>query len=213
MPPLSPAIDKLPFYCPIPPALHPPADQLDADSVRWMVDYGICTPDSLLARINSGHVAAMMVPLADAGQPARHMGLFSDFCYWAYAWEDARDARLDLRPPAALTCHCQRLDRILDHPGPPPHESDPYCRSLWDLRRRLADLPGTEQALRVTEGMRRFIHGGHHWTRMRAAAPSPASTTTCSCAATTAPAAGWCPSTPSSAATSSRPRKRTTRSP
>ncbi|WP_406388978.1 hypothetical protein [Streptomyces sp. NBC_00211] len=178
-----------------------------------MVDYGICTPDSWLARINSGHVAAMMVPLADAGQPARHMGLFSDFCYWAYAWEDARDARLDLRPPAALTCHCQRLDRILDHPGPPPHESDPYCRSLWDLRRRLADLPGTEQALRVTEGMRRFIHGGHHWTRMRAAAPSPASTTTCSCAATTAPAAGWCPSTPSSAATSSRPRKRTTRSP
>lgn len=99
MPPLSPAIDRLPFYCPIPPAPQPRPETLDTDSVRWMVDYGICTPDSWLAKINSGHVAATMVPLAEAATPAQHMSLFSDFCYWAYAWDDARDARLDLRPP------------------------------------------------------------------------------------------------------------------
>ncbi|MFD4938310.1 terpene synthase family protein [Streptomyces virginiae] len=165
MPPLSPAIEKLPFYCPIPPTPHPPADQLDADSVRWMVDFGICTPDSWLAQINSGHVAAMMVPLHEDEGPARHLGLFSDFCYWAYAWDDARDARLDLRPPGALTSHCLRLDRILDHPGPAPHERDPYCQSLWDLRRRLADLADTDQALRVSDGTRRYIHGSYQWTR------------------------------------------------
>ncbi|MFJ3963200.1 terpene synthase family protein [Streptomyces sp. NPDC090036] len=105
----------------------------------------------------------MMVPLDDDGRPALHMGLFSDFCYW----DDARDARLDLRPPAALTSHCQRLDRILDHPETAPHESDPYCQSLWDLRRRLADLPDTDQTLRLNDGMPRFIHGGHHWTRVQ----------------------------------------------
>ncbi|MER6312498.1 hypothetical protein ABT237_01830 [Streptomyces sp. NPDC001581] len=167
MPPLSPAIEKLPFYCPIPPAPHPRAEDLDADSVRWMVDLGICTPDSWLAQINSGHVAAMMVPLHEDQDPARHLGLFSDFCYWAYAWDDARDARLDLRPPGALTSHCLRLDRILDHPGPAPHESDPYCQSLWDLRRRLAELPDTDQVIRVSEGTRRYIHGSYQWTRMQ----------------------------------------------
>lgn len=132
-----------------------------------MVDFGICTPDSWLARINSGHVAATMIPLHEGDHPARHLDLFSDFCYWAYAWDDARDARLDLRPPAAMTSHCLRLDRVLDHPGTAPLERDPYCRSLWDLRRRLADLPDTDQALRVTDGMRRFLHGGHHWTCMQ----------------------------------------------
>ncbi|MFD3583866.1 terpene synthase family protein [Streptomyces sp. NPDC058683] len=131
-----------------------------------MVDFGICTPGSWITRINSGHVAAMMIPLHE-GIPARHMSLFSDVCYWTYAWDDARDARLDLRPPAALTSHCQRLDRILDHPEIRPHESDPYCQALWDLRRRLAELPDTDQAIRVTDGMRRFFHGCHHWTRMQ----------------------------------------------
>ncbi|WP_406048647.1 terpene synthase family protein [Streptomyces virginiae] len=174
MPPLSPAIDKLPFYCPIPPAPHPRPEALDSNSVQWMVDHGICAPDSWLAQINSGHVASTMVPLADADSPALHMSLFSDFCYWAYAWDDSRDARLDLRPPGALTSHCLRLDRILDHPGPAPHESDPYCQSLWDLRRRLAELPDSEQVNRVNDGTRRYIHGSYQWTRMQRSRSIPA---------------------------------------
>lgn len=159
---LSRPLEVYPFYCPMPETSHPQADELDARSVQWMMDFGICDRDSWLAKINSGRVAALMIPHSEGA----HLDLFSDCCYWAYAWDDAIDGRPDLRSAEALAAHCVRLEQILDLTETAIDDENPLCRSLGDLCRRITALPDQRQQVRLIEGFRRYIRGAHHWTTL-----------------------------------------------
>lgn len=142
---------------PIPVRVHPQADLLDRRTSEWvrfhrlgLVEQG---PD-YLARIGSGHMAARVFPHA-ATDDAQ---IGSDYLGFMFALDDVADI-LGPRDLGRYAARAARLQRLVDAPGSPPLDDDPYAGALDDLLARLARIATPGQLYRLSVGFRSFLFG------------------------------------------------------
>ncbi len=156
-PPTAPQrpLDLPAFYCPVPPALHPRAAEIDARSVQWMTDMGLREPGSWLTKVDAGRFIALCMPYCCDST----IDVMVDLNYWGFAWDDELDENPRLQRSSELAQHIARLSRIVEAPEPKAPPTDLYGRALRDICLRLADFPDQAQVARVTDGLRRFFLG------------------------------------------------------
>ncbi|RFD28632.1 hypothetical protein CER19_13330 [Pseudomonas sp. GL93] len=142
------------LHCPIPGAIHPAADQANAQAVQWMETFALCANDTeraRLARTGCGQLAARIVPEATA----ERLQIVADFFIWNVAFDDeyCDEGPLGKRP-GSLAVVLSMLLRALETPEAPLFETDRYATAMLDIRRRLDQIAAPWQTRLWVEGMR-----------------------------------------------------------
>lgn len=142
---------------PIPVRVHPQADLLDRRTSDWARAHRLGLTEQgpdYLARVGSGHMAARVFPHAATD----HAQTGSDYLGFMFALDDVADI-LGPRDIGAYAARAARLQRLVDAPGSPPLDDDPYAGALADLLDRLARIATPGQLYRLAVGFRAFLFG------------------------------------------------------
>ncbi|TVZ76729.1 terpene synthase family protein [Streptomyces sp. BK340] len=144
------------FYCPIGPAMHPDAHDINAQSTAWMYRFGLGADDASRRRMihtRSGYWAARMCPTARP-EPLR---VLSDYSLWTFAFDDEYCDEGELRDkPGELARAVVRIHRSAEV-GEELYPSDKYGAALWDVRTRMEALVGVHQTARFTNALTRYF--------------------------------------------------------
>jgi hypothetical protein len=166
------ALDTLPFYCPIPPAIHPDVDAVERRAHAWIDASGMCpTPTSRAWTIatNSAEFYARFAPRAD---PER-LWIAACWVYWGFAFDDARcDEGPLAADPAAFAALAGTVQRALEIPGP-LHTDDRYAAAVHDLGERIRACAGPVQSRRFQQAHRAWLAGVQWQIGNRAAGRMP----------------------------------------
>ncbi len=150
-------LEIVPFYCPIPPAVHPSVREIDRASVDWMLQQRLDTSAhqrQRLARCDFGGLTARTMPYGQPGPLTAvaklHAVLFS-----------LDDALCDESTATAhgLAHATSRIMRVLEAPLPEWPDDSPHAAALRTVRLELAAHATPAQLRRWTEGMRTYLTG------------------------------------------------------
>lgn len=147
-----PSLQPLPFYCPVPEIPPPSSNAIDARSVQWMLDLGMCERTSPMTRNNVGSYAALMYPFT---LNKECLQIATDLLYFGFAYDDTQIANPELCTTATLAPAIGKLLAVLDAPEAPT--TDPYERGLLDIITRLQAAAGLNMALQVADDMRKYL--------------------------------------------------------
>ncbi|MFI9824358.1 hypothetical protein ACIHFC_28465 [Streptomyces sp. NPDC052013] len=155
---MSPSAHIPPFYCPIPAGIHPAAYEINNRSIEWMnrLNLGISAEHrQKLAAGKFGLLASLTSPegTADGVQWS------SDWLYWSFALDDARDLPDQSRPLEEVAAHTAKLQRTLEVPCSDliKLEEDPLAEGIVDLMGRLDVLATPTQRERFSNTMRQYF--------------------------------------------------------
>lgn len=147
-------------WCPIPPALHPGWQDLDARALAWADRFGL-RPDPVqrerLARALAGDLAGRIMPRSDA--PAG-LQIATDYLMWLFVFDDAYcDEGVYSARPGAMMELALQLARVVEIPGPEPAGDRPLpvVAALADIRRRLDDVASPVQIARWGAAVRAYL--------------------------------------------------------
>jgi hypothetical protein len=142
------------IHCPIPSAIHPDADQADAQAVLWMERFLLCpnkTERMRLVRSGCGRLAGRIVPEATA----ERLQIVADFFIWNVAFDDEYCDEGPLsKCPSDLVAVLSMLLRAQETPETPLFENDRYAKAMSDIRRRLDQIAEPWQTRLWVESMR-----------------------------------------------------------
>ncbi|MBB4893773.1 hypothetical protein FHS39_002804 [Streptomyces olivoverticillatus] len=150
-------LEIVPFYCPIPPAVHPRIKEIDNESVDWMLHKQLDTSRhqrKRLAQCDFGGLTAKTMPYGRTGPlivvAKLHAVLFS-----------LDDGLCD---EAGATAHglahaTSRVMRILEAPVPEWPDDSPHAAALRAIRLELTEHASARQLRRWIEGMRIYMSG------------------------------------------------------
>ncbi|MDX2812028.1 terpene synthase [Streptomyces sp. PA03-5A] len=155
-----PALQLAPFYCPIAPAAHPLADDLDRATIEWVRRFGLYEDESQrlrLEHVGAGRLAALTSPYGTE----EGAQISADSLMWLFAFDDAHcdEGRLGRRP-GELSRVLTRLLRILEAPETPLSPNGTYfCfeAAFRDLRLRVGRVATAAQIGRWTDAMRMYF--------------------------------------------------------
>lgn len=141
------------FYCPIPPAIHPAAEELERRAVAWIDDMGMHRTARERARLVRSSSVEFYARFAPEGI-AENVFVAALWVYWGFAFDDAR---CDLGPlsgdPAAFLPMAGAVQRVLEGSARP---ADPYASALHDIVTRMRGCATPTQ-------VRRFANAHRHW--------------------------------------------------
>ncbi|GAA0465555.1 hypothetical protein ABZ951_13850 [Streptomyces sp. NPDC046215] len=145
----------MPFYCPVPPAVHPRLREIDNASVDWMLDQELDTSPhqrQRLTRCDFGGLTARTMPYGQAGPLTVVAKLHSVL----FSFDDA------VCDESGATAHglaraTSRIMRVLEAPVPSWPDDSPHAAALRGVRRELAAHATPRQLRRWTEGMRVYL--------------------------------------------------------
>lgn len=142
------------IYCPLPSAIHPGAEQANAQSVTWMMGHALCPNDverARLARSNCGLLAARIVPTATP----ELLRIVSDFFIWNVSFDDEYCDEGPLSDnPGEMARVLSLMLRTLDVPESLDFSEDKYARAMLDIRLRLERHASPGQIRQWIEAMR-----------------------------------------------------------
>lgn len=147
------------LYCPIPPAMHPSADELQKRSNEWLDRFQLYTSEKQRNRLKhsgNGMLAARMCPNGREDL----LQVKSDFNMWVVAFDDeyCDEGVLSDRPGEFIEAvsHAHRVaeitEMIMD-------DRERYGLAIRDLRMRIDALASPEDGARFLETVRAYMMG------------------------------------------------------
>lgn len=150
---------KLPFFCPIEPAIHPEVTLVETRAHDWLLawDYfGNPGNRKRLTGSRSAEFYARMTPRAHTNR----LQIAVEWTYWGFAFDDAYCDTLPWSVrPAEFTELAGRIIRMLEAPGSTPPSSDPHVLALTELRDRFAEVGTPVQHRRWVLAQRAWLLG------------------------------------------------------
>jgi hypothetical protein len=147
------------FYCPIEPAIHPKADQLERRAIAWLDRANIFrsqTDRAWSVATRSTDFSCRMIPCGDE-EP---LLVFILWNHWAFAlddhWHDTGSAAIRASTIVDLNA---RISRCLEAPDSAMLGNDPFAAALEDLVARTRAITTSVQLHRVAEGLRDWLLG------------------------------------------------------
>jgi hypothetical protein len=166
------ALDTLPFYCPIPPAIHPDVDAVERRAHDWIDASGLCpTPTSRawVFATNSAEFYARFAPRADPDL----LWIAVCWVYWGFVFDDARcDEGPLAADPSAFAAAAGTVQRALEIPGP-LHTEDRCASALHDIGEHMRAGAGPVQNRRFQHAHRAWLAGVQWQVGNRAAGRMP----------------------------------------
>jgi hypothetical protein len=142
-----------PFFCPVPAAVHPAVEEIEAVSVEWLEQVRLHRTDQELARLVGTNSAEFYARFAPSGIPT-HIVTAALWVYWGFAFDDARcdSGPYSANPPAFLAL-AGNVQHALESTVP---SAEPYAAALHDIAARMR----TQVTATV---FRRFVNAHRHW--------------------------------------------------
>ncbi|AGC47138.1 terpene synthase metal-binding domain-containing protein [Myxococcus stipitatus DSM 14675] len=158
MAPLT-AHQGLSLYCPIPPAIHPRAEAVEAMTQEWTARQRLYVDKRgllRLSRLRAGEFVSRIMP--SGSEPALQVAV--DFFVWLFAFDDAFcDEEAFGQPPHDMAVYAGLLGHLLDSPQTRILPEDPFAQSLRGLQQRLVRHASPAQLHRWSDGVRGYLHG------------------------------------------------------
>lgn len=146
----------LPFYCPIPEAVHPRAAEADRDALAWAERMGLAADDrqrTLLRHTNSADFYARFAPYADYDG----LRIAVRWVCWGFVFDDRRcDRGRFSDDPRAFPPMAGAVQRAMDAPWCRAVD-DRYARAAQDIVRSIYELRTPTQARRFTDAHRGWL--------------------------------------------------------
>ncbi|MET9291053.1 glutamate dehydrogenase [Streptomyces sp. NPDC003077] len=149
-----------PRFCPLPTAVHPDADELNARAATWLNGYGLCRRGAQRVRMTGndcGGFYGRIMPRA----PADRLQLAVDWCVLMFAFDDLHcDEGPASARGGAFTDVAARIVRTLEAPGAALGPAgEPFLAAVDDLAARCRAAGTPVQVRRVVEGHRAWFLG------------------------------------------------------
>lgn len=151
-----------PFFCPIPPEVHPSLELIDARSIEWFRGFGAFPGDRGLEILRNWHhpeLAARAHPEEDI----ERVQFMADLVHWTIFDDTVVDgdtthiADTEIKAAGGFAALAVKLVRMLEAPEADLLPNSPWVASLLDLRRRLDNLATPAQALRWVGAFREYL--------------------------------------------------------
>ncbi|SDR07551.1 hypothetical protein SAMN04490186_3224 [Pseudomonas grimontii] len=140
--------------CPIPSAIHPEANSVDAQSAAWMRRFSLCANEierNRLSKSHCGQLAARIAPNATR----QTLQVVSDFFIWNVSFDDEYCDEGPLsQQPGELARTVSLIHRAIEVPESELHGGDRYARAMLDIRRRLDAFAAPVQMYQWLTAMR-----------------------------------------------------------
>ncbi|WP_405672931.1 terpene synthase family protein [Streptomyces sp. NBC_01530] len=146
-----------PLYCPIAPAIHPEAKDIDDASVAFVERHGLSSPHQRVRLATA--LNGMAGRLAPHGSREK-VQLLSDLLLWFLIFDDLSDEGALAGRPGELLGLMMRLQRTLDAPGP-PIDQRPHTVALHEIRLRLEEIMPAQVEHWVAEMCGCFLAEAH----------------------------------------------------
>lgn len=160
MPASSPPFDLVPFYCPVPPVLHPRTAQIEAAAFDWLERTGLAAGPEARQRMrdaNGAEFYARITPDADLERirPA------VNWIYWGFGFDDVWcDAGPVSRDPGLFVARALYVLRMLQPLPPSPLAGDdPYPSALAEVAADFRRLASPTQYQRWVQALRSWLLG------------------------------------------------------
>jgi hypothetical protein len=148
------------IWCPIPPAIHPAWQELDARALAWADRFGL-RPDPVqrkrLAQALPGDLAGRIMPRSDVTDGLQ---VATDYLMWLFVFDDAYcdEGAYSDRPGAMMELALQ-LARVVEIPGRDLAEGrhPSVVAALADIRRRLEYVASPVQIARWGAAVRAYL--------------------------------------------------------
>ncbi|MFD7451170.1 hypothetical protein [Kitasatospora sp. NPDC059827] len=144
---------------PVPPRLHPRADELEERTLAWLRDVGIIGTDAdetYLRHSTLGRTYAWMIPEGDV----ERVLIATRFCVWATVQDDRYTEGLGLAGRTTdLSEHLLACEAIAEDPHAPVPHDVPIERAYRDLFQRIEQAATPQQVLRIRKGMLHYSVG------------------------------------------------------
>lgn len=145
-----------PIYSPLPSAIHPLCERINAHTAEWAEEFRIGSPElrARLVRQDLGTFAARILPRGREDVVA----IVGDLVCWLFAVDDGccEEGEFDARP-GALAGLLSRLLRVAQNPGVAMMLGDPLADGVRDLRRRIDRHSTVGQAARWVDSLREYF--------------------------------------------------------
>ncbi|MCF3104866.1 hypothetical protein IPZ58_25215 [Streptomyces roseoverticillatus] len=144
------------IYCPIPPARHPEAEQIETEIIKWASQSGMCPrPEHMdkMAGTLPAHLTGQILP----GAPAGRLVTITKFFAWLFAFDDSHYDEVVTPPdPARMAATCARLVRVLET-RTLPRDATAFESGLHEITQQLTALAGPDQIRRWLTAMRAYL--------------------------------------------------------
>ena len=153
---MLPLADLPPIYSPLPSAIHPLCDRINAHTAEWAEEFRIGNPE-LRARLVSQDVGTLAARIMPEGREDV-VAIVGDLVYWLFAVDDGccEEGEIGVRP-GELAGVLSRLLRVAQNPGVAMMHGDPLADGLRDLRRRIDRHSTVGQAARWVDSLREYF--------------------------------------------------------
>ena len=149
-------IELLPYFCPIEPAIHPRAADLERDALAWVERVGLAADDrqrTLLRHTRSADFYARFAPHGDYDG----LQVAVRWVQWGFIFDDRRcDTGRFGGDPVRFAPMANAVQRVLDAPWSDPGD-DRYARAVRDIVLSMYELRTPTQARRFTEAHRAWL--------------------------------------------------------
>ncbi|UQA57273.1 terpene synthase family protein [Polyangium aurulentum] len=151
-----------PFYCPIPPAVHPELERIDGRSIEWFRSFGAFPGDEGLKILRGWHHPELAARAHPEEDPER-VQLMADLVHWTI-FDDAvidgdhsHTADTASKAAGGFPALAVKLVRMLEAPDGPLLLASPWVSALMDLRRRLDAIATPAQIHRWVGAFREYL--------------------------------------------------------
>ncbi|MFG2225266.1 selina-4(15),7(11)-diene synthase [Streptomyces sp. NPDC048644] len=145
-----------PTYAPIPAAIHPQHEAIEARTTAWAHRLDIGSPE-LRSRLVTHSIGTFASRILPEGRE-EVVGLLADFVLWLFAVDDGYCEEGELgRRPGDLIAATHRLLRIAQLPDAPMLTDDPLARGLRDLQSRMTLYGTPAQVARWIDALREYV--------------------------------------------------------
>jgi hypothetical protein len=152
-------VELLPFFCPIPPAIHPDVDVIERNAVEWLDHVHFYRDDAERARLLHTNSAEFYARFAPRGL-SHNVEMAAHWVYWGFSFDDTYcdDGPLSERP-AEFAALAGQVQRALEAAGNEPGAGDPHVAALQDVARSFHDCATPVQIRRFADAHRAWLSG------------------------------------------------------
>ncbi|MEV3970162.1 hypothetical protein AB0K68_18735 [Streptomyces sp. NPDC050698] len=140
------------FYCPVPEAVHPAGDAVEARARTWMAEQQLAGSAAASVGIGVGQFLARCYPYC---RREEYLDIAAALNYLGFVFDDAHVSESGLRTCAGLAPVVGRLLAVLD--APEATVTNPYQRALQHIVRRIDAVTTPANAAAVADGLRKAL--------------------------------------------------------
>ncbi len=147
-----------PFYCPWDSALHPDTAELEHRSRAWLEGQAFAGGEPGVTRLMGTRSAEFYARIAPEAK-VDAMQVAVDWCYWGFAFDDARCDGVTRDTPSAFVALANQAVRVIETRGALLYPGDPYLVALADLAERMGYYATEPQMMRWAHAHRVWLMG------------------------------------------------------